>query len=161
MDNSAELTAGAAPEQARRGGRGGGGFSSRGYPDWQALIAGEASLLPLESRVDYLTIVTPNDAHVAPAEAAAAAEFAILCEKPLATSLDEARRLQAVVLAQDVPFIVAHTYTGYPMVMLARRWSARAISARSARSRRGIPRAGWRPAVRMKGTSRPPGESTP
>ena len=44
----------------------------------------------------------------------------ILCEKPLTTTLDEARRLHALVLAQEIPFILAHTYTGYPMVMLAR-----------------------------------------
>jgi predicted dehydrogenase len=120
MDNTAELTAGALrsrPEEAREAARE--LFFARGYPDWQTLVAAEAEL-PAASRIDYLTIVTPNDVHVAPAEAAAAAEIAILCEKPLATSLDEARRLQAVVLAQDVPFLVAHTYTGYPMVMLAR-----------------------------------------
>lgn len=120
MDNSAELTAGALrsrPEDSLEAARE--LFFTRGYPDWQTLIASEAGLPPGQ-RIDYLTIVTPNDAHAAPAEAAAAAEFGILCEKPLTTSLDEAKRLLAVVLAQEVPFVVAHTYTGYPMVMLAR-----------------------------------------
>ncbi|MFO0892862.1 MAG: Gfo/Idh/MocA family oxidoreductase [Isosphaeraceae bacterium] len=120
MDNSAELTAGALrsrPDESLAAANE--LFFPRGYPDWQTMIAQEAAL-PADSRIDYLTIVTPNDAHVGPAEAAAAAEIAILCEKPLTTSLDEARRLQAVVLAQEVPFVVAHTYTGYPMVMLAR-----------------------------------------
>jgi predicted dehydrogenase len=120
MDNSAELTAGALrtnPVDALAAARE--LFFPRGYPDWQTLIATEATLPP-DQRIDYLTVVTPNDAHVGPAEAAAAAGFGIVCEKPLATSLDEARRLQAVVLAQEVPFLVAYTYTGYPMVMLAR-----------------------------------------
>ena len=67
-----------------------------------------------------MTIVTPNDAHFGPAAAAAAAGLGILCEKPLTTTLDQARRLLAIVLSQEIPFIVAHTYTGYPMVMLAR-----------------------------------------
>lgn len=120
MDNTAELAAGALrsrPDEALAAARE--LFFTRGYPDWRTLIDSEAAL-PADERIDYLTIVTPNDVHAAPAEAAAAAEFGILCEKPMTTSLDEARRLQAVVLAQDVPFIIAHTYTGYPMVMLAR-----------------------------------------
>ena len=68
----------------------------------------------------------------------------MLCEKPLTTTLDEARRLhQAVVAGQGRPFVVAYTYTGFPMVMLARDpGPATARSARSARSRRGIPQ-GW------------------
>src|SRR5262245_56225562 len=120
MDNSAELTAGAPrshPEQSLASASE--LFFTRGYPDWKTLIESE-SALPESERIDYVTIVTPNDAHFGPAEAAASAGFGILCEKPLTTTLDEARRLQAVVLAREVPFIVAHTYTGYPMVMLAR-----------------------------------------
>ena len=44
----------------------------------------------------------------------------MLCEKPLTTTLDEARRLHATVRSKNVPFVVAYTYTGFPMVMLAR-----------------------------------------
>jgi predicted dehydrogenase len=94
-------------------------FFTRGYPDWTQMIQAEAKR-PGSERIDYLTIVTPNDAHFGPAVAAAEAGFGILCEKPLCTTLDEARRLRALVLAEELPFIVAHTYTGYPMVMLAR-----------------------------------------
>src|SRR5262249_17121722 len=54
------------------------------------------------------------------AEAAAGAGIAVLCEKPLTTTLDEARRLHAAVASKHVPFVVAYTYTGFPMVMLAR-----------------------------------------
>ena len=67
-----------------------------------------------------MTIVTPNDAHFGPADAAAAAGIGVLCEKPLTTTLDEARRLHATVRSKNVPFVVAYTYTGFPMVMLAR-----------------------------------------
>lgn len=120
MDNTSELTAGAlrsrpaeslaAAEEL---------FFPRGYGHWKDLVAGEAAL-PEGDRIDYLTIVTPNDAHAGPAEAAAEAGIPVLCEKPLTTNLDEARRLHAAVQAADVPFVVAHTYTGYPMVMFAR-----------------------------------------
>ncbi len=36
-------------------------YFTRGYPDWQTLIKQE-SALPESERIDYLTIVTPNDA---------------------------------------------------------------------------------------------------
>ncbi len=120
IDNSAELTAGAlrskadeSIESAREL------FFTRGYPDWQTLIKAEAAL-PDSERIDYLTIVTPNDAHFGPADAAAEAGIGVLCEKPLTTTLDEARRLHASVASKDTPFITAYTYTGFPMVMFAR-----------------------------------------
>jgi predicted dehydrogenase len=120
LDNSAELTAGALrsnPEESIASARE--LFFTRGYPDWQTLVKEEAAR-PESERIDYLTIVTPNDAHFGPADASAAAGIAVLCEKPLTTTLDEARRVHATVAARKVPFVVAYTYTGFPMVMLAR-----------------------------------------
>ena len=120
MDNSAELTAGALrskPEESIASANE--LFMTRGYPDWETMIKAEAAL-PESERIDYLTIVTPNDAHFGPADAAAAAGIGVLCEKPLTTTLDEARRLHATVRSKNVPFVVAYTYTGFPMVMLAR-----------------------------------------
>src|SRR5271154_1199347 len=120
IDNSAELTAGALrtkPEESIASAKE--LFMPRGYPDWQTMIKSEAAL-PESERIDYITIVTPNDAHFGPADAAAAAGFGVLCEKPLTTTLDEARRLQATVRGKNLPFVVAYTYTGFPMVMLAR-----------------------------------------
>lgn len=120
MDNSAELTAGALRSDAA------GSIASakelfftRGYGDWQSMIQGEAAL-PKDERIDYVTIVTPNDAHFGPADAAAQAGFGVLCEKPLTTTLDEAKRLHATVTKHKTPFVVAYTYTGFPMVMMAR-----------------------------------------
>lgn len=120
MDNSAELTAGALrskPEESIASARE--LFFTRGYGSWQEMIAGEAKLTAGE-RMDYVTIVTPNDAHFGPAEAAAKAGFGVLCEKPLTLTLDEARRLHAAAKSNDTPFVVAYTYTAFPMVMLAR-----------------------------------------
>jgi predicted dehydrogenase len=120
LDNSAELTAGALrskPDESMAAARE--LYFTRGYPDWTEMIRSEAEL-PESQRIDYVTIVTPNDAHFGPAAAAAEVGIGILCEKPLTRTLDEARRLRALVLAAELPFVVAHTYTGYPMVMLAR-----------------------------------------
>ena len=121
MDNSAELTAGALAEQAR-------GVDRRRC---RALL--HARLPRLEEpdrlrvgpdgiRADRL----PDDRHPqrlrisAPPRPRPDAGLGIVCEQPLTTTLDEARRLHALVVSQEVPFLVAHTYTGYPMVMLAR-----------------------------------------
>ena len=120
MDNSAELTAGAlhssaagSIESAREH------FFTRGYPDYQTLFT-EESKLPEGERIDYVTIVTPNDSHHAIAKAALEAGIAVLCEKPLTITLEESRDLVAATRAAGLPFIVAYTYTGFPMVMLAR-----------------------------------------
>ncbi len=120
MDNAAELTAGALrsnPAESIESAKD--LFFARGYGDWASMIRAEAAL-PATERIDYVTIVTPNDAHFGPAEAAASAGFGVLCEKPLTTTLDEAKRLLQVVRAKQAPFVVAYTYTGFPMVMFAR-----------------------------------------
>ncbi|MEO6810933.1 MAG: Gfo/Idh/MocA family oxidoreductase [Isosphaeraceae bacterium] len=120
LDNSAELTAGALrskPDEALASAKE--LFFTRGYPDWQTLIKEEAALSD-DQRIDSITIVTPNDAHFGPAEAAVKAGIAVLCEKPLTTTFEEAKQLHAAVVKSIVPFVVAYTYTGFPMVMLAR-----------------------------------------
>jgi predicted dehydrogenase len=120
LDNSADLTAGALrtkPDESIASARE--LFMPRGYPDWETMIKSETAL-PESERIDYITIVTPNDAHFGPADAAAAAGIGVLCEKPLTTTLDEARRLHATVRSKNTPFVVAYTYTGFAMVMLAR-----------------------------------------
>jgi Oxidoreductase family, NAD-binding Rossmann fold len=99
IDNSAELTAGALRSDPQ------GSLESarellflRGYPDWQTLIRQE-SALGADERVDYVTIVTPNDAHFGPADAASAAGIAVLCEKPLATEAVDPPARQAAIAA--------------------------------------------------------------
>jgi predicted dehydrogenase len=120
MDNTAELTAGALRSSAQ------GSLDSarelhftRGYPDYQTLVRDEAKL-PEGERIDYVTIVTPNDSHYAVAKASLEAGFAVLCEKPLTLTLEESQDLVRIARDRDIPFVVAYTYTGLPMVMLAR-----------------------------------------
>ena len=85
------------------------------YPDYKALL--EASD---KERLDYVVIVTPNDMHFAPARAFIEKGIPVLCEKPMTLTTDEAKELVRKVKSKNVPFILAHTYTGHPMVMLAR-----------------------------------------
>jgi predicted dehydrogenase len=118
MDNSAELTAGALrsnPEEAIASARE--LFFTRGYGDWAGMIAAESKL---SDGIDYVTIVTPNDAHFGPAKAAAEAGMGVLCEKPMTLTLAEARALHQVIQTTKAPFVLAHTYAALPMVLLAK-----------------------------------------
>jgi predicted dehydrogenase len=44
----------------------------------------------------------------------------IICDKPLTTTLEDARRLRDLARETGVVFVVTHNYTGYPMVRHAR-----------------------------------------
>src|SRR5205809_4719849 len=120
MDNTAELTAGALRSDPQ------GSLESarelhfkRGYPDYQTLIREEAALSN-DERIDYITIVTPNDSHYPVAKAALEAGFAVHCEKPLTMTLAESQDLARLVKQTGLPFVVTYSYTALPMVMLAR-----------------------------------------
>jgi predicted dehydrogenase len=120
MDNTAELTAGALrsrPDEAVAAAKE--LHFTRGYGDYQTMMREEAAL-PANTRMDYVTIVTPNDSHYAVAKAALEAGFPVLCEKPLTLTFQESRELAELAKSRDLPFIVAYTYTGFAMVMLAR-----------------------------------------
>jgi len=54
-------------------------------------------------RPDVVAVCTPNDAHAEPVLAALAAGAAVLCEKPLAADLGDARRIAAA--AQGAPLL--------------------------------------------------------
>lgn len=120
MDNTAELAAGALrsdPKGSLEAGKE--HFFTRSYPDYETMFREEAAL-PEGERIDYVTIVTPNDSHHAVSKAALEAGIPVLCEKPLTITLDESRELIELTRKTRLPFIVAYTYTGLPMVMLAR-----------------------------------------
>jgi predicted dehydrogenase len=71
-------------------------------------------------KIDVVAIVTPNNAHVAPAKAFLAAGIHVICDKPLATTLKEALSLAAAVERSGLVFGLTHNYTGHPMVRQAR-----------------------------------------
>jgi predicted dehydrogenase len=78
------------------------------------------SALPANERMDFLTIVTPNFAHFAPAMAALNAGFHVVIEKPITFTLDEAKELKKKVDQTGLLLCLTHTYSGYPMVKQAR-----------------------------------------
>jgi predicted dehydrogenase len=92
---------------------------ARVYRSYQDMAAAEAKL-PAVTRIDFVTIVTQNDAHFAPARAFLEAGFHVVCEKPLTFTLQEAEELARIVERSALVFALTHNYTGYPLVRHAR-----------------------------------------
>ena len=84
------------------------------YRDWKSLIAAEAG------RVDFLVICTTNETHYPIAKAALQAGMDVVCEKPLSLTAREAADLERLARRKGCILAVPFTYTGFPMVKLAR-----------------------------------------
>lgn len=117
LDNSRELVAGALRSDPEAAMAAAADYDVTGYASHEALLE---AVQGGEEPLDYVTIVTPNFAHYEPARAFLDAGIPVLCEKPITMTVEEAEDLQRRVEANDVPFVLAHTYTGHPMMMLAR-----------------------------------------
>jgi len=89
----------------------------RAYHDFAAMAAGEAAR---EDGVEAVAIVTPNHLHAPVATAFLRAGIHIICDKPLATSVAEARDLVRLTKETKQLFAVTYNYSGYPMVRQAR-----------------------------------------
>ncbi|MBM63500.1 MAG: oxidoreductase [Acidobacteria bacterium] len=122
LDGTVELVAGAfstSPTRSKRKGRELGLSRSRSYASYDEMLAGELGRDPRE-RIDFVSIVTPNDMHFSVAKAFLEAGFHVVCDKPMTFTVGEARRLKQVVRKARRVFALTHNYTGYPMVKLAR-----------------------------------------
>nr|WP_305123524.1 Gfo/Idh/MocA family oxidoreductase [Roseomonas sp. GC11] len=120
LDGRFDLVAGAlssTPARAQASGRELGLTADRCYSDFAAMARMEASR---EDGIDLVAIVTPNHTHHAIAKAFLESGIAVLCEKPMVASLEEAQDLAALVAQRSLPFCTAYTYTGYQMVRQAR-----------------------------------------
>lgn len=89
------------------------------YLTYEEMIKHEATL-PANQRMDFVTIVTPNFAHFAPAMMALEHGFNVVIEKPICFTLDEAKQLKAKVEESGLLLCLTHTYSGYPMVKQAK-----------------------------------------
>ena len=117
LDNSRELVAGALRSDPAASMEAAAAYDVTGYPSYDALLE---DVRTGKQELDYVTIVTPNHAHYAPAKAFLEAGIPVLCEKPMTMTVAEAEELKAVVDAGKAPFVLAHTYTGHPMMMFAK-----------------------------------------
>jgi len=117
LDGTREVVAGALRSDPAQSLAAAADWGIRGFPDYQAMVdAWQAGDLEL----DYVTVATPNNAHFGPARACLAAGLPVLCEKPMTFTVEESEELVRLNRKKKVPFVLAHTYTGHPMMMLAR-----------------------------------------
>jgi predicted dehydrogenase len=91
----------------------------RTYLSYEEMIHAEAKL-PADKRMDFVTIVTPNFAHFAPAMLALENGFNVVIEKPITFTIDEARQLKKKLDETGLMLLLTHTYSGYPMVKEAK-----------------------------------------
>ncbi|MCO5934540.1 Gfo/Idh/MocA family oxidoreductase [Mucilaginibacter sp. RB4R14] len=89
------------------------------YDTYDDMFKAEAQK-PADERMDFVTIVTPNFAHFAPAMQALENGFNVVVEKPVTFTLEEAQQLKAKVEETGLMLLLTHTYAGYPMVKEAR-----------------------------------------
>ena len=117
MDDLADLVAGCFSRDAASNAAAGAEFGvavDRIYSDWRSLIAAE------KGRIDFVAVCTPNDSHYPIAKAALEAGLHVMCEKPLSITSEEALELERLAKRKRLILGVPFTYSGYPMVKLAR-----------------------------------------
>ncbi|MET0298574.1 MAG: Gfo/Idh/MocA family oxidoreductase, partial [Flavitalea sp.] len=122
MDGLIELACGALsinPEVAKQSGKELFLPEDRIYLNFEEMIYKEKAL-PADKRMDFVTIVTPNFAHFAPAMLALENGFHVVIEKPITLTIEEAKMLKQKVEETGLTLCLTHTYSGYPMVKQAR-----------------------------------------
>lgn len=123
LDGAIELTCGAFssdPERSRRSGAAMYGLDPAScYGSYTELLDAQTAL-PADSRVDFVTIVTPNHLHAPIASAALTRGLAVICDKPLTHRLEDAQALALAAAASGNLFAVTYNYTGYPLIEEAR-----------------------------------------
>ncbi|WP_300067623.1 Gfo/Idh/MocA family oxidoreductase [uncultured Ruegeria sp.] len=118
LDDKFELVAGAlssTPEKSRESGEALG--IARVYDDFKQMAIREARL---KSGIEAVSIVTPNHVHYAAAREFLKRGIHVICDKPLTSTLSDAKRLVKAAESANALFILTHNYTGYPMVRQAR-----------------------------------------
>lgn len=120
IDDRYELVAGAlssTPERSRESGRALGLPDDRIYDDYKAMAIREARL---KTGIEAVSIVTPNHVHYLAAREFLKRGIHVICDKPLTSTLADAKKLFKAANDSDALFVLTHNYTGYPMVRQAR-----------------------------------------
>lgn len=120
IDDEFELAAGALssdPERALASAKELGLDPDRSYASFAEMAKAEATRA---DGIEAVAIVTPNHMHFPAAKAFLEAGIHVICDKPLTSTLADARKLAAIVEKSGKLFVLTHNYTGYPMVRQAR-----------------------------------------
>ena len=123
IDDRFELVAGAlssTPEKAQASGEALG--LPRIYDDFKQMAIREARL---KNGIEAVSIVTPNHVHYLAAREFLKRGIHVICDKPLTSTLADAKKLVKAAESADALFVLTHNYTGYPMVRQARQMVAK------------------------------------
>ena len=85
----------------------------RAYGDWKEMLAGEKNRA---DRIDLVTVATPNSTHFEITKAFLEAGIAVLCEKPMTVTVEEAEEIAATAKRTGTICAVNYGYSGYPLV---------------------------------------------
>ena len=120
IDGEYELVAGAlssTPAKAQDSGRALGLKEDRIYDSFQDMARREARL---KDGIEAVAIVTPNHMHYPAAKEFLKRGIHVICDKPLTSTLADAKKFVKAAESSDALFFLTHNYTGYPMVRQAR-----------------------------------------
>jgi len=120
LDDHYELVAGAfssTAEKSLASAQDLGVVDNRAYTDYAQMAKTEAALT---DGIEAVSVVTPNHLHFAVAKAFLEQGIHVICDKPLTSSLEDARSLVSVARQSNALFVLTHNYTGYPMIRQAR-----------------------------------------
>ena len=117
LDNQAEVVAGAMsadPKKAEESAKA--WFLQRSYNSFQEMAEVEPTL---PDGIDFVMVTVPNYLHFRVAKAFLEKGISVVCDKPLASTLEEAQELVGLVERSNVIFALTHSYTGYPALRQA------------------------------------------
>ena len=120
IDGHYQLVAGcfsSTAEKSQASGRDLGLDPRRVYDDFATMASREARR---KDGIEAVAIVTPNHVHWPAAREFLKRGIHVICDKPLTSTLADARKLVKAAGESGALFILTHNYTGYPMVRQAR-----------------------------------------
>jgi len=91
--------------------------AKRSYADYADMATQEAARA---DGIDVVAVVTPNHLHYPVAKAFLEAGIHVICDKPLALTVEQAELLARAVAKSGKAFVLTQNNTGYPMVRQAR-----------------------------------------
>ncbi len=124
IDGRFQLVAGAlssTPEKAQASGQVLSLDPDRTYNDFKAMAIREARL---KDGIEAVAIVTPNHVHYAASREFLKRGIHVICDKPLTSTMADAKKMAKAVADSDALFVLTHNYTGYPMMRQARQMVA-------------------------------------
>jgi predicted dehydrogenase len=127
LDGRFQLVAGAlssTAEKAQASGAALGLDPARTYDDFKAMAIREARL---KDGIEAVAIVTPNHVHYAAAREFLKRGIHVICDKPLTSTLADAKKLVKAAHDSDALFVLTHNYTGYPLRRQARQRIAEGV----------------------------------